>query len=77
MEQFEVNGVTCIVRYFALPRRINGFTAYDGEGVANIYINDALSQAMQRRTLEHELSHVREGDSFSELGIRQVEKKDR
>ena len=41
-----------------MPCEMHGAVYLDEEGMANIYINAALSYDAQRRALEHELGHV-------------------
>ena len=51
-----------IVRLLKLPTSIRGFTAVDPDGNENVYINEQLSAPEQRKTLQHELEHIRQGD---------------
>lgn len=62
-----------IFRYIDLPCRCRGYVKRDSDGNYNIYINSRLSIDMQRKTVRHELDHVRKGDFDSDEDIRDVE----
>lgn len=64
---------TIIIRYMDLPCKFHGFVRRDAEGDYNIYINSKLSFDMQQKTIEHEVSHIENGDFDSESDIREVE----
>lgn len=51
-----------IIRLLKLPASIRGFTAVDPDGNENVYINEQLSAPEQKKTLQHELEHIRQGD---------------
>ena len=51
-----------IVREIPLPAHIRAFTLPDGQGDYNVYINCALSAEQQKRSLRHELTHIRRDD---------------
>ena len=51
------------VRYAAgLPPSIKGAVRLDHDGNYNVYLNPVYSDDTLRRTLEHELTHIRRGD---------------
>lgn len=52
------------VRYTDLPYSIDGTTVLDGNGDYNVYINPRESYDMQKRTLNHELSHIGHGHFY-------------
>lgn len=51
-----------IVRKIEMPMTVRGFTMVDAEGIYNVYINDRLSAESAKRTMQHELDHIRNGD---------------
>lgn len=62
-----------IFRYVDLPCETHGFVKEDADGNYNIYINARMSLDMQRKTIRHELNHVRNGDIDSIYDIKCVE----
>ena len=48
-----------IVREVPLPPGVHGIVREDPDGLANIYINSADPEEEKKKTLEHELRHVR------------------
>lgn len=62
-----------IVRHIDLPYGENGFVREDVDGNYNIYINARLSIDMQRKTIRHELNHVKRGDFDSVENIQVIE----
>lgn len=62
------------VRYGeSMPDCINGHVSEDENGDYNVYINPKLSRAMQRKTLHHELKHIRRSDLHNGMAIAEVE----
>ncbi len=61
------------IRLLSLPSTIKGMTLVDPDGNYNIYINQNLSRNQQRKALQHEMRHVRQGDCYSEKSIRHLE----
>ena len=63
-----------IVRKIPLPPHVRAFTMPDAQGDDNIYINTALSEAQQKRSLLHELRHIQKDDFYrSDCSARQIE----
>ena len=62
-----------IIRLLKLPPGIRGFTAVDPDGNENVYINEALSSTEQKKTLDHEMKHIRQGDLESSAPVRDLE----
>lgn len=62
-----------IVRLIPLPSTVRGFVTLDSDGLPNVYINAGLPEEIQRRTLNHELDHIRRNDFFSQAPIRLIE----
>ena len=62
-----------IVRVVHLPGCIGGAVRLSPDGFANVYINDCLSPAEQRKVLKHELNHIARGDFDNCLSIEEVE----
>lgn len=56
-----------------LPYFIRGQVLRDSDGDYNIYINARMSADMQRKTIWHELNHVKRGDFDSAYDIKYVE----
>ena len=61
--------VDFVIRSLSLPTRVRGFTTYDSDGRANIYINIDLSLEQQYAALRHELNHVYRDDVHSAVDI--------
>lgn len=59
-----------IIRVIDLPCRINAFTALDGEGLYNIYINDKLDPAQKEKALRHELAHINGEHFYLDIPLR-------
>lgn len=57
----------------ALPGDIYGAVRLDADGFASIYINNALSPAEKKKTLEHEIEHLLNNDFYNDKDIREVE----
>ena len=53
-----------IVRYISLPVSVRAFTVPDSQGNFNVYINSSLSFEQQRKSFEHEMCHIENGDFF-------------
>ena len=66
-----------IVRYIPLPAGVRAFTIPDSAGDYNIYINDALSSEQQKRSFDHEVCHIENGDFFRDEDAVEIEKKAR
>ena len=63
-----------IIRYVPLPPCVYGQTLLDHNGDYNVYINVNLSYEMQRKTLEHELEHIRNNDFEFDRPIAEAER---
>ncbi len=63
-----------VCRMVNLPGDINAVLRVDSDGYGNIYINDQLSPMARRRAFDHECKHLREGDMYNGLSIREVER---
>lgn len=61
------------VRIVRLPFRTKGMVVRDEEDFYNIYINDQLDPAAQRKTFDHEIGHIQRGDFDNGEDIRSVE----
>ena len=61
------------VRFIDLPESIEGITALDASGHANIYINARAATNVQRRAIRHELAHLRRDDCYNNKAIRTIE----
>ena len=64
-----------IVRYIPLPAGVRAFTIPDSAGDYNVYINDALSSEQQKRSFDHEVCHIENGDFFRDEDAVEIEKK--
>lgn len=49
-------------RLVDLPLTIRGYTSLDSDGNYNIYLNSRLSAEQQRKTYNHELTHIKRND---------------
>lgn len=47
------------VRYVDFPRTVRGVTLPNDDGTFSVYLNAILTETMQRKTLAHELAHIR------------------
>jgi hypothetical protein len=61
------------VRLVRLPFRVKGVVVRDEEDFYNIYINDQLGKAEQKKALDHEIEHIERGDIDNEADIKAVE----
>ena len=61
------------VRYIDLPAKIKGFVKTDSDGNYNVYINVNLGYYEQKKTLDHELKHIKNDDFFNTSDILDVE----
>lgn len=57
---------SCIVRVENLPTRIRGFCYHDDDGTAYIVLNARLPHEMNRKSYQHELSHIQRGEMYDE-----------
>ncbi len=48
-----------------MPYGVRGFTTPDIDDNYNIYINEKLSDEQKRRTLDHEMEHIKNDDFYS------------
>ena len=64
-----------IVRYIPLPAGVRAFTIPDAAGDYNIYINAALSSEQQKRSFDHEVCHIENGDFFRNETAVEIEKR--
>lgn len=62
-----------VIRLIPLPRRVNGFVAYDSDARANIYINSELDISAQMEAVRHELDHVFRCDAYGDASIFSIE----
>ena len=53
-----------IVREIVLPPHVRAFTLPDPQGDYNVYLNSTLSAEQRRRSLQHELGHIRRDDFY-------------
>ncbi len=62
-----------LVREIKMPLTIRGFTVPDANGDFNIYINENLSDAAKKKTLEHENLHISRNDFQKEISAKLIE----
>lgn len=66
--------VDYFVRQFPMPATVRGFVAPNDDGTFSIYINSNLDAMQQRKTLEHELKHIKKDHFYTpEKDIKAVE----
>lgn len=58
--------MSLIVRTICLPYSVKGLTVPDEDGDYNIYINTQLNYETQRKTLKHEVEHIKQ-DHFCSI----------
>lgn len=61
------------VREIKMPLTIRAFTIPDANGDFNIYINEDLSDAAKRKSLEHEKTHIKRNDFQKDLSSKLIE----
>ena len=62
------------IRKIKLPMSVRAFTIPDAQGDYNIYINEALSDEQQYRSLFHEEMHIENGDFCKEESATAIER---
>ena len=62
------------IRALELPLSVRAFTVPDAQGDYNIYVNCALSEEQQKRSVQHETTHIRRGDFFKDAPAVQLER---
>ncbi len=62
-----------IIRYVSLPCSAKGYVREDANGDYNVYINSNLSYETQRKTIRHELRHIKNRDFTNALTISEAE----
>lgn len=62
-----------IIRYIDLPYRSKGYVRRDTEGDYNIYVNARLSYDTQQAAIQHEMTHIENGDFDNEQSITDAE----
>ena len=63
-----------IVRYKDFDYAVKGFTIQDEQGDYNIYINSRYSSFSQRKTVLHELKHIKNGDFDKQIPAHLIER---
>ncbi len=61
------------IREIKMPLTIRAFTVLDANGDFNIYINEDLSDAAKRKSLEHEKNHISRNDFQKDLSVKLIE----
>ena len=61
------------IRTLVLPLSVRAFTLPDAQGDYNIYVNGALSEEQQKRSVQHETTHIRRGDFYKSLSAAAIE----
>lgn len=61
------------IREIKMPLTIRAFTVPDANGDFNIYINEDLSDAAKRKSLEHEKNHISRNDFQKDLSVKLIE----
>ncbi len=56
-----------------MPLTIRGFTVPDANGDFNIYINESLSEAAKKKSLEHERNHIINNDFQKDMSAKLIE----
>lgn len=63
-----------VVRYWDMEYAVRGFTIQDEQGDYNIYINSRYPSVCQRKTIQHELQHIINGDFDKHIPAHIVER---
>lgn len=61
------------VREIKMPLTIRAFTVPDANGDFNIYINEDLSDAAKRKSLDHEKQHIKKNDFQKDISAKLIE----
>ncbi len=61
------------IREIKMPLTIRAFTIPDANGDFNIYINEDLSDAAKRKSLEHEKTHIKRNDFQKDISVKLIE----
>lgn len=61
------------VRLIKLPTTIKGSVVKDENDDYNIYINSLISHTEQKKTLEHEMNHIRSNHFYDERSVAEKE----
>lgn len=61
------------IRLVNLPCKVKGYTSVDSEGNYNVYINENMSPEMQRKTYNHEITHIKRNDWSDIKTLKQAE----
>ena len=70
-----IEGVDYFIRLVRFPNRSTpGQVWPNDDGTFDIYVDERLPDDERRRTVEHELIHIREGHFWSPLSIRNCER---
>ncbi len=65
--------MSIFIREMKMPLTIRAFTVPDANGDFNIYINEDLSDAAKRKSLEHEKTHISRNDFQKEISAKLIE----
>lgn len=55
-----------IIRYVDMPCTCKGYTVTDDNDDYNIYINNSIGIIEQKKTLKHEIQHIKKDHFYSE-----------
>ncbi len=64
---------TIHIRTIKMPLAVKAFTIPDANGDFNIYLNEQLPAEAQKKSLEHEKSHIFHNDFSGNFSVRTVE----
>lgn len=62
-----------IIREIKMPLTIRAFTLPDANGEYNIYINIDLSDEAKKKSLAHEIKHIKRNDFNKDIPARLIE----
>jgi Zn-dependent peptidase ImmA (M78 family) len=62
-----------IIREIKMPLTIRAFTLPDANGEYNIYINMDLSDEAKKKTLAHEMKHIKRNDFNKDIPVKLIE----
>lgn len=73
-----IEGADYFVRVIPFPNyAVKGAVMPNDDGTFSIYINSKLSPAERRRTIRHELAHIRRNHFYRQISKAQAEKEAR
>ena len=69
-----IEGVDYFIRIVSFPSyRLGGTVTPNDDGTYSVYINSRLDKKHQRKSCDHEITHIKEDDLYGEKDISLIE----